>query len=63
MIIINFFPQVFNVSVSSAQRQIFVTAHVFGIMQFDMLQKCCDCSYQIPSTHWALEQGVKFVRS
>ena len=40
IIILNLFPQVFNVSVSSAQRQIFVIARVFDIMQFDnMLQK------------------------
>ena len=36
----------FNVSVSFAQRQIFVTAPVFDITQFDnMLQKCFNCSY------------------
>ena len=33
MIIINLFNQVFNVSVSSTQRQIFLTALVFDIMQ------------------------------
>ena len=42
----NLFCQVFNVSVSSAQRQIFVIARVFDIMQFDMLQKCFNCSYR-----------------
>ena len=43
----NIFPQVFNVSVSSAQRQIFVIALAFDIMQFDnMLQKCFNCSYR-----------------
>ena len=64
IIIINLFPRVFNVSVSSALRQIFVTARVFDIMQFDnMLQKGFNCSFRgskslptrimEPSTHWA----------
>ena len=64
IIILNLFPQVFNVSVSSAQRQIFVIARVFDIMQFDnVLQKCFNCSYHSgtslpariiePSTDWA----------
>ena len=62
IIIINLFFQVFNVSVSSAQRQIFVIARVFDIMQFDMLQKYFNCSYRgstslpmriiEPSTYW-----------
>ena len=48
---------------SSAQRQTFVIARLFDIMQFDkMLQKCFNCSYRgstslptkiiEPSTHW-----------
>ena len=48
---------------SSAQRQIFVIACVFDIMQFDnMLQRCFNCNYHgseslptriiEPSTHW-----------
>ena len=42
----NIFPQVFNVSASSAQRQIFEITLAFDIMQFDnMLQKCFNCSY------------------
>ena len=52
-----------GLSMSSAQRQIFVTARVFDIMQFDnMLQKSFNCSYRgsaslptriiEPSTHW-----------
>ena len=45
IIIINLFRQVFNVSVSSTQRQIFVIARVFDIMQFDMLQKFFNCSH------------------
>ena len=47
IIIINLLRQVFNVSASSAQRQIFVIALVFDIMQFDnILQKCFNCSYR-----------------
>ena len=53
----------FNVSVRSAQRQIFVIERVFDIMQFDnMLQKRFNCTYRgskslptriiEPSTHW-----------
>ena len=49
---------------SSAQRQIFVIAGVFDIVQFDnMSQKCFNCSYSDstslltrimkPSAHWA----------
>ena len=49
---------------SSAQRQIFVNARVFDIMQFgNMLQKCLNYSYRgstslptrimEPSTHWS----------
>ena len=64
IIIINLFCQVFHVSVSSAQGQIFVIARVFDIMQFEnMLQKYFNCSYCSntslqtriikPSTHWA----------
>ena len=42
---INFFSQVFDVSVSSAHRQIFVIARIFNIMQFDnMLEKSFTCS-------------------
>ena len=63
MIIKNLFHQVFDVSVSSAQRQILVIARVFDIMQFDhMLHKFFNCSYpgskSLPtriikiSTHW-----------
>ena len=62
IIIINLFLQVFNVSVSSAQRQIFVIPRVFDIMQLDILQKCFNYSYRgstslptriiEPSTHW-----------
>ena len=58
-----YFPLVFIVSVSYTRRQIFVIARVFDIMQFDMLQKCFNCSYRgstlLPtkiiesSTHWA----------
>ena len=58
------FRQVFDVSVSTAQRQFFVIAHIFEIMQFDnMLQKCFNYSYGgstslptsiiEPSTYWA----------
>ena len=65
IIIIILFREVFYVSVSSTQRQIFVSARVSDIMQFEnMLQKCFNCSYRgstsLPtriiesSTHWAL---------
>ena len=44
IIIINLFRQVFNVSVWSAQRKIFVTACIFDIMQYDfMLQNILNC--------------------
>ena len=62
IIIINLFHQVLNVSMRSAQRYIFLIARVFDIRQFDMLQKCFNCSYRgsmslltrivEPSTHW-----------
>ena len=69
----NLFPQVFNVSVSSTQRQIFLITRVFGTMQFEsMLQKRFSCSYRgetslpmriiNPSTHWAftcLKTGIE----
>ena len=64
IIIINLFRHVFNVSVSSTQRQIFVIARVFDILQFDnMLQKYFNYIYRgstslatriiESSTHWA----------
>ena len=47
IIITNLFRQVFNVSVCSAQRKIFVIARVFEIMQFDnMLKQFFNCSYR-----------------
>ena len=59
----NPFLHVFNVSVSFAQRPIFVTARAFDIIQFEnMLHKCFNCSYRCrtslpmriiePSIHW-----------
>ena len=47
IIIINLLCQVFHISVSSAQPEMFVIARFFDIMQSDnVLQKCLNCRYR-----------------